>query len=220
MFTFLTTNLTEPGPLSWDMAKQIIQTQSTLAMVAITVLVGVALLILAGSWIWHFRLHKRELEEAVESLKAKLTAEGKRDFMQLTKRVNDEVEKIKKEIEKSVEERIILFSAEEARLFAFANVQLKDWEGAVGWWADAIVGYAKAGQKSLLRVAVDALNDYLGQCKKLEDDDRKTIKKSLSSIPEILREEREQIEDKLKKLPKEITKQSETRSNSREKRRS
>lgn len=224
MFTFITTNLTEPGPLTWDMAKQIIQTQSNLAMVAITVLVGLAVLLVAASWIWHFRLHKRELQEAVESLKAALTAEGKRDLMELTKRVNDEVEKIKKEIEKSAEERItrfdknikekmILFDAEKARLFALSCINTKLWENAVNWCAEAIIGYAEVGQEEMLRIIVDALNDCLDYCKKLKDDVRERIKKSLSSIPKTLRKEREQIEDKLKKLPKEITKQSETKPN-------
>ena len=220
----LPTNLAVSESLSWDLAKQIIQSQHNLAMYGLTVLVGVAVVLLAGSWIWHFRLHKRELEEAIKSLKAALTAEGKRDFMELTKKVNDELEKIKKEIEKNVEqrmtrfdktgeERMILFNAEKARLFGFANAQLKAWEAAVSWWTEAVVGYAKMGEEKLVRAVVDMVIVGLDQCKKLEDDVREKIKKSLSSIPETLRKEREQIEDKLRKLPKEITEQSETRPN-------
>ncbi len=224
MFALLTTNLAESGPLTWDMAKQIIQTQSNLATLAISVLVGVAVLLLAGSWIWHFRLHERELEEALESLKAALTAEGKRDFMELTKRVNDEVEKIKKEIEKNVEERITqfdkntkekttLFDAEKARLFAYAAFQLEDWESTAMWFAEALKGYAKTGQEELLRDSVDLLNGNLAACKKLSESFKQKIKKCLPFIPEILKDEKEQIEDKLKKLPEEITGQSETKPN-------
>lgn len=42
-------NLTESGPLTWDMAKQIIQSQHSLAIWGITVLVGLAVLLVAGS---------------------------------------------------------------------------------------------------------------------------------------------------------------------------
>jgi len=63
---FSINNLVESGPLTWDMAKQIIQSQGNLAMFAITVVVGVAVLLIAGSWIWHFRLHKRYLEARLD----------------------------------------------------------------------------------------------------------------------------------------------------------
>ena len=224
MFIFLTTNLAEPGPLTWDMAKQIIQTQSNLAIIAITVLVGLAVLLLAGSWIWHFRLHKRELEEAIKSLKAALTAEGKRDFMELTKRDNDELEKIKKEIEKSVEqkmtqfdktvkERMTLFDAEKARLFAYAAFQLENYEGTAVWFAQAIKGYAKIGEEDILRTCVDLLNGTLAACKKLSESDKQKIKKCLPFIPEILQKEKEQIEDKLNELPEETKEQEEIEPN-------
>ena len=204
MFTFLTTSLAESGPLTWDMAKQIIQTQSNLAVFAITGLVGLAVLLLAGSWIWHFRLHKRELEEAIKSLKAALTAEGKRDFMELTKRDNDELEKIKKEIEKTVKEKMTLFNAEKARLFSYTALQLEDYENTALWFAEAIKGYAKAGEEDILRTCVDLLNGTLATCKKLSESDKQKIKKCLPFIPEILQEEKEQIEDKLNELPEEI----------------
>lgn len=216
MFTSvpLVTNVAESEQLSWDMAKQIIQSQSNLAVIGISVLVGIAVLLLAGSWIWHFRLHKRELEEAVESLKSVLTAEGKKDFMELAKRVNGEIEKIKKEIEKSVDERMtlfdktvaermILFDAEKARLFALATYQMNEYETTAVWFAEAIEGYAKVREERLLRTCVDALNANLTVCKKLSESCKQRIKKCLPFIPEILKKEKEQVEDKLKKLPEE-----------------
>ena len=209
----LPADLAASESLSWDMAKQIIQSQHSLAIYGITVVVAVAASLMLGAWIRNFYLRRRELERAIESVKSEITSKVEEDFTKLTKRFNDQAVKMKDEVQRTIEERIILFGAEKARLFAFVNMQQKDWEAAVGWWAEAVVGYAKTGQKKLLRIAVDALNDHLDNCKKLEDDDRKSIKKSLSSIPEILGEEREQIEGKLKKLPKEITKQSEIKPN-------
>ena len=202
----LITSLGESEQLSWDMAKEIIQAQSTLAIYGITAVVGLAVVVVAASWIWNFFLHKRELERAIVSLKSVLTAEGKRDFMELTKRVNDKIEKIKKEIEKSVEERLTEFNAEKARLFAFANMQLKTWEQAANWWAIAIKGYAKTGMEDGLRLAVDQLVMSLGKCEKLNDKYKKSVSKCLSSIPRILQEEKEQIEKKLKELPEETKK--------------
>ncbi len=204
------TNLSESEQLSWDMAKQIIQSQSNLAIIGISVLVGIAVLLMAGSWIWNFGLNKRKLKKAIESLKSEIATKEEENFIKLTKRLEDRVEKIKQEIEKSITERMILFDAEKARLFAFANGQVKGWENAVGWWATAIKGYAKAGEEKLLRVTVDALNMDLGKCEKLEDDKKKQIKNCLFSIPEFLQKEKKQIEGKLNKLPREITKKSET----------
>lgn len=71
----------------------------------------------------------------------------------------------------------------------------------VVWWGYAIQGYAKAGLTNLLRVCIDGLSKDLEQCEKLKDDSKKEIRESLSFIPEILQKEKEQIEDKLDKLP-------------------
>lgn len=208
--TPLITTLAESEQLSWDMAKQIIQSQSNLAMIGITVLVGLAVVLLAFSWIWHFRLHKSELERAVESLKSEITTKVEEDFTKLTKGLDDKAGKTREEIEKSIAQRMRLFDAEKARIFAFANMQLKEWETGVGWWTEAIEGYAEARREDGLRIAVDGLRDTLEFCEKLEDDKREGIKKCLPLIPAILRTEKKQIEDRLNKLPKEISKQSET----------
>ena len=207
-------NLGEAGPLTWDMAKQIIQSQHTLAIYGITAVVGLAILVVAASWLWNLYLHKRELQRAIESLRSEITTKAKEDFAKLTERVKDEVAEMKKEIEKSVEERMtrfdktveermVLFDAEKARLFAITAAQSKVWDRASFWWAQALKGYAKTRQVDLLRVAVNAVNISLEKCEKLGDYDRKSVRDCLPSIPEILKEEKKQIEDKLKKLPKE-----------------
>ena len=209
----LPTDLAASELLSWDMAKQIIQSQHSLAMYGITAVVAVAAGLMFASWLWNVFLRRHELKTEIESLKSEITIKLKDDFVKLTKQFDDQVVKMREEIEKKVEKRMILFDAEKARLFGLANLQLKDWENMAVWMGIAIIGYAKVGEEKLLRVSVDGLNQSLDKCKKLEDDGRERIKKGLSSIPGTLREERKQIEDKLKKLPKEITKQSEIKPN-------
>ena len=195
----LVTNLSESEQLSWDVAKQIIESQGNLAMIGISVLVGITVLLVAGSLFWNFYLHKHELERAIKSFRSEITVMGEESFVKLTERIKDETEKMKETIEKSVAERMTLFDAEKARLFALTNEQMKIWENAVVWWAEAIEGYAKAGEENMLRTAVDALIWDLGKCKKFEDDDRKRIKECSLFIPKILEKEKEQIEEKLSK---------------------
>ena len=158
MFTSvpLVTNVAESEQLSWDIAKQIIQSQSNLAIYGITALVGVAAVLLVFSWIWNVFLRRHELQRAMESLRREITTKIEEDFAKLTERFKDEIGKMKKEIEKSVEERMTrfdktveermtLFDAEKARLFALAAYQLKQYEATVVWFAEAIEGYDKAG---------------------------------------------------------------------------
>jgi len=189
-------NLGESGPLTWDMAKQIIQSQHTLAIYGITAVVAVAAGLMVASWLWNLFLRRHELERAIESLKSEITARVEEDFSKLAKKTEEE-------IEKNVAKKMMELDADKARLFAISARQSAVWGRASMWWAEAIESYAKIGQEHLLRVTVDALNEDLGKCKKLEHKERKAIKKCLSSIPETLNKEKEQIEDKLKKLPKE-----------------
>ena len=219
-------NLGESGPLTWDMAKQIIQSQHTLAIYGITAVVGVAAVLLVFSLIWNVFLRRHELKKAIESLKSEIFTKGKEDFAKLTTETKDAIGKMKKEIDKTIEERMTRFDktieermtrfdktaeermtrfdADTARLFVLTGYQMKEYEGTAVWCAKAIEGYAKAREEALLRTCVDALNANLVECKKLSDSDKQKIKKCLPSIPEILKEEKEQIEKKLNKLPEEI----------------
>ena len=204
------TNLVESGPLTWDMAKQIIQSQHNLAIYSITALVGVTAGLLIITWVWNLFLRKHELNKAIESLKAEMTAKEKEAFAELAKETKDEIGEIKEEIEKTVSERMILFDAEKASLFALANSQAGHWDVAATWWAIAIEGYARSNLANMVRISVNALNASLTQCQKLGNKGKKTIEGHLSSIPPILSQEKEQIEDKLSKLPEEIPKESVT----------
>ena len=206
----LITNLPESKQLSWDMAKQIIQSQSNLAIFGISVLVGVAILVMAASWLWNFYLHKREIEKVIESFKSEIDTKVEESLINLTERIKDQVKKMRQEIEKSVEERLILFDAQTARLFALVNTNSKAWDNAAVWWATAIGGYGKTGDERMVRICVDALNGALNKCEVLEDVDKNEIKACLPAIPRILNEEREKIEDRLNSLPNRIKKKSDT----------
>ncbi|HDY68879.1 MAG TPA: hypothetical protein ENH85_13945 [Candidatus Scalindua sp.] len=202
--TFLTTNLAESGPLTWDMAKQIIQTQSNLAVFAITILVGLAVLLVAGSWIWNIFLRKYELKKAIESLKSEMLCERKKDFAHLNKEVTDEISRMKQEIKKDISNQLTLLEAGKARLFALVNEQNNWWAGAVGWWAEAVVKYGQCKDDYMLRVAVVGVLKSLKECEKqkvsLNKKQRENIKECLSYIPEILGKEKREIEDKFSKL--------------------
>lgn len=189
-------NLPESEQLSWDTTRLIIQSQSNLAMYGIMVIIGVAALVAGASWFTNFYLVRYELKKTIESFNS--------EIIEIEKNLKDEVEKMEKKVVKAVEnlsEAMIIFNAEKARLFAITNKQMGLWKNVVVWWGYAIQGYAKAGLTNLLRVCIDGLNEDLEQCEKLKDDSKKEIRESLSFIPEILQKEKEQIEDKLDKLP-------------------
>jgi len=202
--TFLTTSLAESGPLTWDMAKQIIQTQSNLAVFAITVLVAIAVLLVAGSWIWTIFLRKHELEETIKSLKSEMLCESKKDFTRLKKEITDEASKIRQETEKNILSQLTLLEAEKARLFGLINQQTQRWEGAVNWWATAVIKYAECKNDHMLRIMVDGILQALKDGKKQKvlfmKEEVEKIKKCLPYIPKILTEEKEEIEDRLNKI--------------------
>lgn len=193
--------LVQDKPISWEMAKQIIQSQNNLAIYSITALLGLAALLGGASWFTNIYLVRRELRSTIKSLESKITIKEKDAFTELAKQIKEEVTKIKKEVEESIEQKMILFDADKARLFAIVNRQSEKWENAASWLATAIIGYAKIGKDKMLRISVDALNENLEKCKELKDKNKERIKECFPFIPEILSKEREQIKEKLDRLP-------------------
>lgn len=187
----------ESEELSWDMIKQIIQTQYNLAALGITVLVGVAFLLMLLS----FFKGRRELE----SLKLEIATKAEEVFESLVPKIKDEIVKMEKEVKESVKKELTAFEAAKARLFALISEDRGFWDVAAGWWSDAIENYAKIKNEKLVRIAVNALSRNLGKCETLEDDRKKEIKDKLFWIPPILSAEKKQIEEKLNELPKETT---------------
>lgn len=113
---------------------------------------------------------------------------------------------MRKEIEKSLEERLMLFNADKARLFALVSEERNWWGTAASWWATALVNFTEAETKDqgMLRIVTDRVYRALKECERskvsLNEEQKKNIKKCLSSIPEILEREKKQIQDKFNKL--------------------
>lgn len=195
--SFIIAQAQQPEQLSWDVAKQIIQTQNNIAIIGISVLVGVAVLLLGGTWIYNVYLNTRRLNNIADNLSKKIAID-------LTKKADEiiktEIDKMKEEIKKDLDEKLILFEAEKARLFALSCKQSNNWESCGDWWATAIINYAKVKIDKGIRISVDALNTALDKCEKLDAEKKKNIEKCLDYIPSILDKERKEIEAKLKKL--------------------
>jgi len=191
-----------------------------MALIAMAVLVGVAGLLMAGTWIWNFYLSRRKLDDAINDLKREITSHGEKAFEEhrkkaeemfgdLSKTIESEVEKAKIEIGETVEQKVISINAETARLHARVAGQEKSWETCALWWSRAIREYARCGQDALLSVAVGGCEEALNECEKLEDKDREEIRDSLPYIPSTLFLKKGWIEKKLDELPKEIKKKPE-----------
>ena len=204
MFNFLTASLTESGPLTWEMAKQIIQTQSNLAMVAIAALVGIAAFLLIGTWVRNILVRKDELKKAIEPLRLEVFGEMKKDFAHLKKKITDETTKTLKKNKEDISSQLTLLEAEKARLFALVNQQNNWWGGAAVWWAEAIVRAAECKNDFILMKGVNGLSNALKECMKrkipLPEQRKKEIKQCLSYIPKLLGNKKEEIEDNLNKL--------------------
>lgn len=203
----LAANLQGTEQLSWDTIRLIIQSQSNLAqsqsnlaMYGITVLVAVAVLLAGASWVTNFYLVRRELRRAIESLRSEITASREENYGRLASLMRDEVEKMKKAVEESVQQKMKSFDADKARLFALSAQQGQVWESAAFWWAIAIKGYLEVKKDALVRISVDNVIENLERCERLEDDTKKEIERYISSIPRILEEEKKQIETKLNEL--------------------
>ncbi|MGB3477921.1 MAG: hypothetical protein WBB67_02040 [bacterium] len=202
--------LAETEPISWDMLRQIIQTQEWLAYYAITATLVLVAIILAGTWLSNFILHKRAIKKAVEEISSQVRSELKNDLDEFYKNSADlavNIEKrltqmsidIEEKTKKEVHKNIAFLNAEKSRLFALVCEQLKGWAAASEWWSSAIIDYAEVKEDNLLRISVDALINTLGLCTKLDKECKRKLEKCIPSIPLILNAEKEKIKKLLKK---------------------
>lgn len=196
-------NLPESEQLSWDIVRQIIQSQHNLATLGIIVIIAVAALVAGASWFTNFYISRRELRHAIESLKAEIVATRAENYRQLVGVMKDEIKKLEEVVGEKIDKKIASFDADKARLFALSAQNAQLWDAAAAWWAIAIEGYTKIKEHGLVRTSVNNVLKNLQKSETLRDNDREDIKKCLSFIPEILQKEREQIKEKLDKLPKE-----------------
>lgn len=195
-------SLPETEQLSWDIMKQIVQSQYNLAAYGLMAVIAVAVLVAGGSWVTTFYLSRREVRRIIESLRSEMRSAREEDFAELEKRIKEEIDKLKKMVEEDTKDKIELFDAEKARLFALSGQNAQLWSRAAYWWAKAIKRYTELNQDELVRVSVDGVIKNLNKCERLKDADKKDIEKYISFIPNILEKEKEKIEAKLAELSK------------------
>ncbi len=219
MMLFLLTSPVLGDSLNWETAKLIINSQHDLAAIGISVLVGVALLIvLINTYVGKRELSKNikslnsQISTNVEEMKKKIEKKGEKVFEGLTQRLDekleDKSEKMREETEKSMSFMELWISGETSRLHA-KNAELrKFWDSAALWWSRAIESFAEAKKQKLLRGAVNGLIRNLEMCEKLDEEKKEEIKKCLSDIPDILSTEKGSIERRLDKLSSKAPKKS------------
>lgn len=197
----LVIDLSEAGQLSWDTIKLIIQSQHNLAMVGITVILGMAFLLAAGSWFANFYLVRRELKDTIKTMESKITAKEE-EFKGLAKKIEEENNERITKIENRIEEVWMDLNTEKSRLLAISSGQDRIWDLSSYWWSEAARGYAEMQKPVSRRNSIDCLISALGFCTAMKDEDKERIRKNLSSIPKLLYLEKEKIEKRLSELPK------------------
>jgi hypothetical protein len=118
-------NLPESEQLSWDIVRQIIESQYNLATLGIIVIIAVAALVAGASWFTNFYLVRYELKKTIESFNS--------EIIKIEKNLKDEVEKMEEKVVKAVgnvSEAMIIFNAEKAR---YLPSQINKWDGGKMW---------------------------------------------------------------------------------------
>jgi len=201
------------APLTWDMAKQVLQSQSTLATIAITVLAAMAVLLVGFSWFRAAVLDRRQRTAMMDSIRsdvmAKLT-EQQQHSEGLKKEVEDMLEKMRQKLTSNMTADFSWSNIERSRIFALFTSSQAAWAAtAATWWARLIEQCVQAKKdtnldKAILdkniRTGVSSMLWELGRCSELKENERDLIEHSLSYIPTILSHERRDIEQKLKQL--------------------
>jgi len=208
--------LTEAESISWDMAKEIINTQRSIMNTGIQVIIFVSLTIIALITVYNFILHKRAIKEAVDSIKLKIEEELLAKFKELEDRVETVInttgqdirEQMKVDLKKLRNEKnieIAALHAEKARVFAILNSNSKNYENAVRWWSQVITQSHKTDDSWLLRTGVEGLKQDLPKCRPFKQHDTKQkLIDSIQLFPEELYPEKDEIEKAVKKIPTEM----------------
>ena len=174
----------------------------TVIFFAMAVLIGGGLLITGASLIWS------ELFAGRRSVKAYMDHDEKGDpriratTHQHSAIIRDEVRKAKREREESVTKRIIMTEAEMAKLHARDAYWDEAWGTAALCWSRALKEYVDLDEQTLLGIAVQRLRGNLDKCQMIDEKVRKEIGACLPLIPDVLKSERDVIEERLKELAK------------------
>ena len=135
----LSAKLGESDKITWDMAKQIIQSQYDMSMYGITTIIALALILMTASFVLNIYLNNQKLE----SLKKEIKSVWESDLKTHSDALKNEAEKIKKDLA----ETALKSEADTARAFTLICEQSKGWESAIGWALGAVVAYHKLGDE-------------------------------------------------------------------------
>jgi hypothetical protein len=182
---------------SWDIFNTIIQSQNNIAMMGIMSVIGLATLLLAASFAAYYILVNRRINDAIRELRAEIES-NKQKYKIFTEELRDENKKI---IEKTIEnigKQFKIAESEMARLYALVSEQAGSYSASVNWWCDAITGYVQIKIDLLTRISIKQLIRILNKCDQLSEENIMSLKKCIPLIPDILDEEKKEIEGKLK----------------------
>lgn len=186
--------------LSWDIARQIIQTQEWLAFYGITIVIALAGILIFITWFANVLIHKREITKAI----AEIRKEHDIEYTKLYEKTDARMIEIKKDLQEKIIKSLNRILAESERAFALLCDPLHKplLDSCIGHWALAVIYYKKADNEEYLRISVDALRESLirFEGEALSAKNRGCVEKCLPYIPSILSQEKEAIEDRLNQL--------------------
>lgn len=190
--------------LTW--ANRVINFQYNMIIWGIIVIIGLAALVAGASWFNYYRFSKQEFKHTINSLRLEMDTIKQELIIEIENELKKRSEETKKEILKLIKHELTDLNAEKARIFAIMADHIKRYNPATEWWSLAIEGYKKVGRDDFLRTSVEALIDSLNKCQQLTVKEIERIEKCLPSIPLVLDDEKNIIEERLTKLKDQVTK--------------
>lgn len=202
-----TTTITTSEQPTWELFSTIIQAQSNIATIGITVIIGLAAIFVGASWLWNFYISRREITNAVNVAREEITNSLEDKFKKLSDEIKNEVLKIETTLNAIINDKMKSFNADQARLFALTAHQLGIWYVEAYWWAEAVLYFSILKYEGLLRISVESLKEALSKCTVFEFDETQTeiIDGCIPYIPDILNQEKKDIKDLWEKLKKKKT---------------
>jgi len=177
----------------------LLQTQSNIATIAISVVSFVAVLVVGATWLFNLRISsvlvKREMEKHLDK--------AMREFFKLK---NTEMER-----------RLNLMQAEICRSFAITAEINKMWLVAALWWGRNFLALNTAaeqgavGLESFIRISVDGLlsaTSYQDWYQEIDEEGIQLLLKVVDNVPKLLASEKDTIHQRVKDAQKKATGQS------------
>lgn len=194
------------GP-TWEMLQEVIEAQRYMSMFGIAIMVGVAALVVGGSWAANFFFLRRRIDAAIGGKVSKLEGRFEEMAEKLKQTLDGQMKAAESELATVIQRQLDFVEGEMARLHARDAEQEGAWGTAALWWARAIEPYAKAEQAHLLRVAVNGLQRMVKKeawtTTILREANLEQIKSTLEHIPAELWPERDEIRRAIEKAQKE-----------------